>query len=58
MNKIMVNLCINIDDFETEDKKIIVKKGYFYFQGQRYFINDKKISETDYLSKNQEEIPF
>lgn len=46
MNKLMVNLCINIDDFETEDKKIIVKKGYFYFQGQKYFIENGGITKN------------
>lgn len=45
MNRMMFNICINVEDFETnEDKKIVVKKGYFYFQGQRYLIEDKKIS--------------
>lgn len=53
MNKIMTNLCINIEDFIfNEERKISVKKGWFYFQGQRYLIDNFKISaDPNYTPK-------
>lgn len=42
--KIITNLVINMTDFEIdENKKIIVVQGYFYFQGQKYVIENKEI---------------
>lgn len=53
MNRIMTNLCINIEDFRfDENKKIIAKSGWFYFQGQRYLIeNEKIIADPNYTPK-------
>lgn len=42
--KIITNLVINMTDFEvSEDKKIVVLQGYFYFQGKKYVIENKEI---------------
>lgn len=47
-SKIITNLVINMTDFEVdENKKIVVGRGYFYFQGRKYVIENKEIYHAE-----------
>lgn len=43
MNKITMNLYITADDVKIENQKIIPTKGYFYFNGKKYEIENGEI---------------
>ncbi len=59
MTKIQICIFVDAEDVDFSDsKKLIVKKGGFYFQGVRYAIEDKKIVPQTVAKEAHDELPF
>lgn len=55
MNKTPITLWVNIEEPAIEFGKIVVKKGNFYYNGNKYNIENGKIVP---YSNTTESIPF